>query len=96
MVSVSSMALADNGITTGKGKELFTGTQLGTNNRSCNACHPDGKGLAEAATYKDGKLEGIINKCIEKALKGKALDPTSNEMQSLVKYIETMALPAKP
>ena len=71
-----------------RGKELFTSTKLGTNGKSCASCHPDGKGLAEAATYDADQLEKIINQCIAKALKGNALQLAPNDMKSLIMYMK--------
>jgi len=50
-----------------KGKQLFSDPKLGgcTYDKSCNSCHPGGKGLENA---KD--LENMTQKCIEKALGG--------------------------
>ena len=74
----------------GKGKILFNDTKLGggTVGSSCNSCHPDGKGLEKAADKKD--LEKVVNLCIENALKGKAIDPKSEEMANLVAYLKSL------
>lgn len=73
-----------------KGKVLFTNTTLGngTAGKSCNSCHPDGKGLEKAGDRKD--LPKVINSCIENALKGKVIDPNSAEMVSLIAYIKSL------
>lgn len=71
-----------------KGKALFNDIKLGTSGDSCNSCHPDGKGM-EKAGMKMG-LTATINKCIEKALKGKALGDESIEMKSLELYIKSL------
>jgi len=83
-----------------KGKALFNDPKLGggTSGRSCNSCHPDGKGLEDAADKKEWEtpggtrktLEGAINICITMALKGKALDPKSAEMADIVAYIRSL------
>ncbi len=70
-----------------KGKALFNDPKLGTNGKTCNTCHTDGKGLAKAGIRSD--LENIINGCITVLLKGKALDPKSVEMQSLILYVKS-------
>ena len=72
-----------------KGKVLFNDTKLGggTAGKSCNSCHPDGKGLEKAADKKD--LEKTINLCVEQALKGEALDPKSADMADIVAYIKS-------
>ena len=95
MLALASLALAADAASPAKGKELFTGTQLGTSGKSCNSCHPDGKGLAKAAEYDGEELGAIINQCIMKPLKGKALDPASDEMKSLVLYIRSLAPSAR-
>jgi len=73
-----------------KGKVLFNDTKLGggTAGMSCNACHPDGKGLEKAADRKD--LEGFVNSCIKNALKGKGIDPKSEEMADLIAYVKSL------
>ena len=35
-------------------------------------------------------LETFVNSCIENALKGKAIDPKSQEMTNLVPYIRSL------
>jgi cytochrome c peroxidase len=71
-----------------KGKMMFNDTKLGTTGKSCNSCHPGGKGLEKSGSRKD--LTDIINGCITIPLKGKALDPKSVEMESLVLYIKSL------
>jgi len=83
-----------------KGKALFNDSKLGggTSGKSCNSCHPDGKGLEKSADKKEfmimGKsqksLEEAVNFCIEMALKGKAIDPKSTEMANIVAYIKSL------
>lgn len=82
-----------------KGKALFNDPKLagGTAGKSCNSCHPDGKGLENAGVKKEFNLGGkkqtglkeAINTCIENALKGKALDKKSQEMKDLAAYIKS-------
>jgi cytochrome c peroxidase len=71
-----------------KGTVLFNDPKLGTNGKSCNFCHPNGKGLEKSGSSPD--LVDTINGCITIPLKGKALDPKSVEMQSLVLYIKSL------
>lgn len=73
-----------------KGKMLFNDQGLGgsTNSRSCGGCHPDGKGLAGAGDNEN--LASMINTCIQKPLKGQALDANSVEMESLKLYIKSL------
>jgi cytochrome c len=81
-----------------KGKALFNDAKLGTSGKTCNSCHNEGKGLDKSGEKKEislmGKkytsLEDAINFCIENPLKGKALDPKSQEMQDLVAYIKSL------
>lgn len=83
-----------------RGKTLFNDTKFGggTAGKSCNSCHPNGKGLEKAADKKEfnimGKkqksLEEAVNFCIEMALKGKAIDPKSDQMKDIVAYIKSL------
>jgi len=83
-----------------KGKVLFNDTKFagGTAGKSCNSCHPDGKGLEKAAEKKEfgimGKkqmgLEEAVNFCIVNANKGKAIDPKSEQMKDIVAYIKSL------
>ncbi len=76
------------GATIEKGKKIFNDPSLGTTGKSCNSCHPDGRGLEQSGTRRN--LTDIINGCITTPLKGKALDPNSVEMESLVLYIKSL------
>lgn len=78
---------------TTKGKMLFESSKLGTNGKSCLTCHPGGRKLEWPATYPEEKLTEVINTCITKALKGKALGADSAEMKDLLRYIRTFAGP---
>jgi cytochrome c peroxidase len=73
-----------------KGKVLFNDARLGggTAGISCNSCHPLGKGLEKAADKKD--LPKVVNACIKNALKGKGIDPKSDEMADLIAYIKSL------
>jgi cytochrome c peroxidase len=70
-----------------RGKVLFSDPRLGTNGRSCNDCHSNGKGMDRVANSPD--LPGMVNGCITTALKGAALDERSTEMESLLLYIRS-------
>lgn len=99
LVSVSFAAGGD----VAKGKAMFNDAKLngapGVN--SCNSCHPDGKALEKAGAMgrKDWTnpggtwlaLEDANNVCVIMAVKGKALDPRSQEMADLVAYIKSLA-----
>ena len=82
-----AIAASPQEVTLDKGKALFNDPRLGTSGKSCNTCHPDGKGLDKAG--EKSNLESILNSCITKGLKGKALDVKSAEMQSLVMYVKS-------
>lgn len=83
-----------------RGKALFNDTKLGggTGERSCNTCHPDGKGLLGVGAKKMWKtpggefkkLEEAVNICITMALKGKALDIKSAQMKDIVSYLKSL------
>jgi cytochrome c len=90
IIAVTLPAMATEKASIDKGKVLFTSSQLATNGKSCNMCHPDGQGLLKAAGYDDETLGDIINQCIKKPLAGTALDPNSVEMKSLLQYIRSL------
>jgi len=85
---------------TAKGKELFNDVKFagGTAGKSCNSCHPGGKGLEKAGDKKDFSLGGKMQKSLEEALnvcivmanKGKAIDVKSDRMKELVAYIKSL------
>ena len=95
-----SAALAKKHLPEERGKTLFNDSKLGGGaaGKSCNSCHPGGKGLETSADKKEfnimGKtqksLEEAVNFCIEMALKGKAIDPKSSEMADMVAYIKSL------
>lgn len=71
-----------------RGKTLFEDPALGgsANDKSCNTCHPEGKGLENTG----GDIAATVNTCIEKALEGKPLAVDSQEMQDLVAYLDSL------
>jgi cytochrome c len=83
-----------------KGKALFNDPKFagGTSGKSCNTCHPNGKGLENAGTkkkfsimgQKQNSLEEAINFCIVNANKGKAIDVKSEDMKNIVAYIKSL------
>jgi len=87
MISVG-IAFAAQEVSAAKGKALFNDPNLGTTGKSCNDCHPGGKGAEKAAAKND--IERIVNGCITHSIKGKALDVKSVEMQSIVLYIKSL------
>jgi cytochrome c len=89
-----------------RGKALFNDPKLAgaTSGKSCNSCHQNGKGLEHAAHKQEFKklgkvqksLEEIINFSIEQMLKGKPIDPKSQQMKDLVAYIKSLSSQLKP
>lgn len=83
-----------------RGKTMFNDTKLGggTAGRSCNTCHPDGKGLLGVGDKTMWKtpggefktLEDAVNICITMALKGQALDVKSDQMKDIVSYLKSL------
>jgi cytochrome c len=69
------------------GKSLFESTELGTTGKSCQNCHPQGKGLDEIGDFNDEELKDIINACIRDALGGKLISTESQEMEALHAYV---------
>jgi len=74
------------------GKELFKGTALGTNGKSCESCHPNGDMLSGVGKRheKPQALENRANQCISGGLKGRKLDTASSDMKALAKYLRTL------
>ncbi len=83
-----------------RGKAIFKDVNFGngTAGKSCNSCHPDGKGLEKAGSksefnimgQKQNSLEEAVNFCIEMALKGQAIDPNGQDMKDIVAYIRSI------
>ncbi len=69
------------------GKTLFESAELGTKGRSCNTCHPQGKGLNMVGDFNDTELKDIVNACLRDALGAKIISPDSQEMNALVGYV---------
>lgn len=69
------------------GKILFESAELGTRERSCATCHPQGKGLAMVGDFNDAELKDIINACLRDALGGQLISVESQEMNALVAYV---------
>lgn len=96
----ASSALAMHHTPEDRGKALFNDPKLGggTSGRSCNTCHPDGKGLIGVAEKREWKNPGgvfkslaeTVNTCIVMALQGKALDVNSEQMKDLVSYLKSL------
>lgn len=81
-----------------RGKALFNDPKFAGGQKACNECHPNGKGLENAADKKEfnimGKkqkdLEEAVNFCIVNANKGKAIDVKSEQMKDIVAYIKSL------
>lgn len=73
-----------------EGEKLFNDPQLsGSSNASgCATCHPDGKGLEDAAD--NPRLVAVINACITGPLGGAPLAKNSVEMQLLKLYVKSL------
>ena len=95
LVVTASLAMAADTPSIEQGKELFNSTNLGTNGKRCATCHPDGRGLSEAAGYDAPRLGKIINQCISRPLKGTELPPDSPKLQSLIMYVQSLAAVGK-
>lgn len=77
------------------GRALFESTRLGTTDRSCATCHPDGKGLDQVGDFSDAELKDIINACIRDALHGTRLTDDSQELNALLLYVRTFQGPPR-
>jgi cytochrome c5 len=97
---VTSAAFAMKHLPEERGKTLFNDPKLGggTAGKSCNTCHPGGKGLEGVGEKMEWKnpggtfksLEDVVNVCIEMALKGKALDVKSDQMKDMISYLKSL------
>lgn len=72
------------------GMLLFHDPALGgsRNEKSCNTCHPDGRGL-ERATRRSNMTE-IIKSCILGPMDGNRVDARRIDLRSLKMYIESL------
>ena len=61
---------------------------MSINDKSCNTCHPDGKGIKATA---NGDYSAMINRCIVGALKGQPLEEDSKKMQAMQTYLQSLA-----
>lgn len=86
-----------------KGKALFNDPKLGggTAGKSCNSCHPDGKGLEKFiekneidSTGKKSKREEAVNMCIKGPMKGAGMDIKGADMANVIAYINSLKKPA--
>ena len=95
---VFTLAVAEHLSPAEKGKILFNNPEFAGGKRSCNSCHPNGRGLEDAGTKssfailggRQASLEEAINMCIVNANKGDVLKVLATEMQELVSYIKSL------
>jgi hypothetical protein len=86
------------------GKLLFESPDFGdgTSGKSCKTCHAGGRNISSKLFSKETKTFGImgmkknslaevVNVCIERPLKGKAIAPDGEEMMDIIAYMETIA-----
>lgn len=102
---VFSVATASKHTPEERGKALFNDPKFAgaTAGKSCATCHPKGQGLEAAGEKKEFKimgksqksLEEAVNFCIEGAIKGKPIDPKSDQMNDMVAYIKSLKGKAK-
>jgi len=94
-----SFAMASNDTPEERGKALFNDPTFAGGQKACSECHPDGKGLENAAGKKEFHIMGkeqrnlreAVNFCIVNASKGKAIDVKSEQMRDIVKYIKSLS-----
>ncbi len=93
-----SVAIAAKHTPQERGKILFNDPKFAGGSKSCNECHPNGKGLENASLKQEFKIMGktlknmeeAVNFCIEKANKGKPIDVKSQQMKDIVSYINSL------
>ena len=88
---LATVAAAAGGPSAARGKELFESPALGTNGKTCAACHAGGKRLDEVNESDDEDVAGYANGCIEGMLGGKRLPPASDDLRSLVLHLRAIA-----
>ena len=89
LVFYTSPIIAMEAPTASLGKKLYNASNIGSNEKSCASCHPDGKGLDEINAYDDGMLKEMVNFCIRDALKGEMIDLESTEIESFLIYLRS-------
>ena len=89
-LAIGTSVYATEGPAISLGKTLFETTELGTKNRSCSSCHPNGKGLEKTGDFNDNELSDIINACLRDALGAEMLSPASQEMEALLTYVRSL------
>ena len=93
-----TLAVAEHQTPAEKGKIHFNNPDFAGGKRSCNSCHPEGKGLEGAGAKSNftkmgsqlASLEDAINMCIIHANEGNLLKVLSTEMREMVSYIKSL------
>ena len=93
-----TLAVAEHQTPADRGKVHFNNPDFAGGKRSCNSCHPNGKGLEGAGTKSSftkmggqlASLEDAVNMCIIYANEGDVLKVLSTEMQEIVSYIKSL------
>lgn len=99
LLFIFSFAIATQDTPEEKGKALFNDPAFAGGQKACSECHPNGKGLENAAGKKEFHIMGgeqknlrqAVNFCIVNANKGKAIDVKSEQMRDIVKYIKSLS-----
>ena len=87
-----------------RGKKHFNNPNFADGKKTCNSCHPGGRGLSESGEKtkfyimgsEQNSLEEAINACIVNANRGNAIAEDSEEMQDMVSYIKSLGKSAAP
>jgi|Deesub1362A_J573_1020465.scaffolds.fasta_scaffold00093_26 cytochrome c len=81
-----------------RGRAFFRDANFADSKKSCDSCHPNGRGLEKAGGKKtfrimgkrQNSIEEAVNFCITRASKGKAIGTRSREMKDIVTYIKSL------
>ena len=95
---VFTLAVAEHHTPADRGKIHFNNPDFAGGKRSCNSCHPNGKGLEGAGEKSNftkmgaqlASLEDAVNMCIIHANEGDVLKVLTTEMQEIVSYIKSL------
>lgn len=93
-----SVAVASKHLPEERGKTLFNDPAAFGGKKSCNECHPGGRGLEKSGMKKtfnlmgkaQNSLEEAVNVCITNPSQGKAIDVKSDKMKDVVAYIKSL------
>jgi cytochrome c peroxidase len=75
LVALMAPALAADQASVARGKDLFYSTRLGSNQKSCATCHPDGMKLEKAASFEGRNLQILSTNVSRGLLKEKRFLP---------------------